>query len=68
MEMTLEKEFILHSNFHKTMKIFVKMINYYIDCNDCDMSFNQWCEIVDQQLTQVISEGRLDEVYNKIIQ
>lgn len=63
MEITLHQEL----NLTKMMHIFNKMMQYFDDCNQVEMSKEEFSHIVDIQLAKVITEGRLDEVYNKII-
>lgn len=63
MEMSLHQEL----NLTKMMHIFNKMMKYFDDCNQIEMSRDEFSHIVDIQLAKVITEGRLDEVYNKII-
>lgn len=63
MEITLHQEL----NLAKMMHIFNKMMQYFDDCNQVEMSKEEFSHIVDIQLAKVITEGRLDEVYNKLL-
>lgn len=63
MEINLHQEL----NLTKMMHIFNKMMKYFDDCNQIEMSRDEFSHIVDIQLAKIITEGRLDEVYNKII-
>lgn len=63
MGITLHQEL----NLAKMMHIFNKMMQYFDDCNQVEMSKEEFSHIVDIQLAKVITEGRLDEVYNKLL-
>lgn len=63
MEITLHQEL----NLAKMMHIFNKMMQYFDNCNQVEMSKEEFSHIVDIQLAKVITEGRLDEVYNKLL-
>lgn len=73
MKMTLEKEFQLV----KTMRVFNKVVEkieqYSKDIPEVDIP--EFCKLpedriaarADRYVAQIITEGRLDEVYNKIV-
>lgn len=67
MERTLEQEFTLYAFNHKKNTIFEKLLSYYRDVNELNMSPVEFINLIETQLAKVIAEGRLDEVYNKII-
>lgn len=64
---TLEQEFARYANDYKKHVIFAKLLSYYRDVNELNMSALEFSNFIHNQLTNVINEGRLDEVYNKII-
>ena len=67
MEISLEQEVKQYSNMYKGRRVLEKMMQYFEDCNPLEMTKEEFQHIVDVQLAKVIDEGRLDEVYNKII-
>jgi len=73
MEISLEKEFQFTKAFRVFRKVCEKLSNYENDSPEidipefCKMSEDKIEARADRYVTRIINEGKLDEVYNKII-
>lgn len=71
--MTLEKEFKKFADLYKAKAVFEKILQYYRDLNEVDIP--EFCKLPEDKLTyradietvRIIKDGKLDELYNKIL-